>query len=435
VAALIGILASFGSLGYMSFDAVWGSGRWERAARQAIAHRDFAGALSNLDRYLQSHPSDAAAHLLAARAARRSIEPILPGAMDDVGRSTTAVPGAADALPRFQHHLSAYRRLGGSPDLAQLEEWLLRAQSGALTDVEEALKRLVDQDHPDTPLIFEALVKGYLLAYRLPEAEGCLKRWLDYQEDVQALLWHGWVRERLVGPKEGLVDYRRAVALDSDYQPARLWLAEALSTTAQPEEALDHYQLLLTQQPDNPAIRVGMAQCHRELNHLDEGRQLLDGVLADHPDHVAALLERGKLALHDEEKPAEALSFLERAAALAPHNYQVAFALAQALQQTGRADEARICRDRVQKIQADLQRLIDLTRAVGANPGDPQLRWEAGTILLRNGYDAQGLRWLQSALQYDPRHVPSHQALADYYDRHGQSELAAPHRRRLPIGG
>jgi len=50
---------------------------------------------------------------------------------------------------------------------------------------------------------------------------------------------------------------------------------------------------------------------------------------------------------------------------------------------------------------------------------DAGLRCEAGQLLMRNGQEAAGVRWLQRALERDPSYVPARRALADYYQRAG----------------
>jgi Tfp pilus assembly protein PilF len=58
-------------------------------------------------------------------------------------------------------------------------------------------------------------------------------------------------------------------------------------------------------------------------------------------------------------------------------------------------------------------------------------------IFLKNGQDKEGLRWLASALQEDPAHRPTCQALADYYSRQGDAEAAERFRRlaqQPPVG-
>lgn len=59
------------------------------------------------------------------------------------------------------------------------------------------------------------------------------------------------------------------------------------------------------------------------------------------------------------------------------------------------------------------------------------MRYEAGMIFLRNGFTQDGLRWLYTALDADPNHRPTHQALADYFERTGEEAQARHHRRFL----
>jgi Tfp pilus assembly protein PilF len=161
----------------------------------------------------------------------------------------------------------------------------------------------------------------------------------------------------------------------------------------------------------------------------EEAQKLLEAVLAYHPEHVEALGELGKLLLQT-GKESEAEGWLRRAVALAPYERDANFNLYQCLVQRGRREEAGHYLARAEKIDADFQRLSELTRKIAAEPKDPALRQEAGAILLRNGQEQEGLRWLASALQEDPKHRPTHQTLADYYERAGQRALAAQHRRQ-----
>jgi thioredoxin-like negative regulator of GroEL len=99
------------------------------------------------------------------------------------------------------------------------------------------------------------------------------------------------------------------------------------------------------------------------------------------------------------------------------------------LERLGKKEEAQHVKDKLAKITEDLRLLDEATAKVAAAPKDPQWRYEAGAILLRNEQKEEGLRWLLSALEIDPRHAPTHAALAAHYEREGNRELAAYHRR------
>ncbi len=147
-----------------------------------------------------------------------------------------------------------------------------------------------------------------------------------------------------------------------------------------------------------------------------------------HPADGPALLERGRLAL-ETGQPAEAEGLLRRAAAARPHDRDTNYHLALCLQGLGKADEAATYLSRMRAIEDDLKRLMKVHAETLKRPDDPGLRLEAALICLRNGDEAEGLRWLHGALLSDPRHRPTHQALADYYERHGDATRAGQHRR------
>ena len=75
-------------------------------------------------------------------------------------------------------------------------------------------------------------------------------------------------------------------------------------------------------------------------------------------------------------------------------------------------------------------RISNLQAKAADYPHDPEPRREIGVLYLGLGEDDQGLRWLSSALQEDPRTGPTHAALADYFERVGKMDEAAFHRRQ-----
>src|SRR5262249_37316884 len=160
-----------------------------RAGEEALERRNYAKAEAHVALALESRPDNAEAHLLAARVARRAILPVLPGATEGLGHSLTVSSASrVGSYEKAQEHLETYKKLGGIPERFDLEQRLLHVQRGGLAQEETDLLSLIAEDSPETVPILEALIKGYLRAYRLPEAGTCLNRWLEHKEDVQALL-------------------------------------------------------------------------------------------------------------------------------------------------------------------------------------------------------------------------------------------------------
>ncbi|MFL5241019.1 MAG: tetratricopeptide repeat protein [Gemmataceae bacterium] len=386
---------------------------WQyRQAQKAWEMRDFVAAQQHLTQYLKVWPQSAPVHLEAARAARKA--------------------GAFDEAERL---LSRCFDLGGDPESILVEQLLIHVQRGHLADAEPQLVSRVRRNHADCVLILEVLTLAYIQTYQLYNAQECLKHWLEREPDrLEAWLLRAQVFQRLQNHTEALASYRRAAELDPDNDETRLQLAGQLAQSNQLEEALKEFERLRQKQGDTPAILQGLACCRRAMNQPEEARQLLEAVLADHPQNWRALAERGRLAMQF-ESAADAEKWFHRAVAAAPHEKDALYSLNLCLESQGKHEEAAQVLAELKRIESDLARMADLSRAIAQSPHDPNLRCEAGRVLLRNGLESEALRWLESALVEDPLHAATHQALADYYIRAGDSERAEEHRRLAQGGG
>jgi predicted Zn-dependent protease len=376
-----------------------------RAAEAALDDHDYAAAADHLARFLEARPNHARAHFLAARAAR--------------------------ALRRYdeaEEHLRACRRLGWDEQALEVERRLRDLQEGDAS-AEPFLRQHAEAGGPEALPVLEALTQYYVDQYRLTRALDCLNRYLAARpDDLRALLGRASVWERFLYFGDAADDYRRAVATHPDSAEARLRLADTLLIAGTPQEALPHYEWLEAREGWRVPVRLGAARCRRRLGQVEEARGSLEALLRERPNDPDVLAETGQLAL-DEGRSADAERWLRRAVELAPYDRKANYGLAQCLRALGRAAEARPFDARVQRIDADLKRIDQLSKEVIKAPNDPALRVEAAVLFLRNGEEREGVRWLQLALRLGPRNREAHRALADYYGRTGQEALAARHRR------
>jgi predicted Zn-dependent protease len=376
-----------------------------REGRAALERDDLATARARLAACLETRPESAEAHFLAARAARRA------GDLSDAQRS-----------------LRAAEKYGWIPEAIDLERALIAARSGNLANVEKYLVACVEKDHPDTVQILEVLAPLYIQDFRLTEAQVYLQEWVKRKPDaVQAWTWLGDVDERLQRTKDAAVAYAEAAQRAPDDADARLRLARVLVELRRGSEALPHFEKLFREKPDDAGVRLGLARCRIELGDLDAARCLLDDLLADQPQDADALTERGRLEL-EAGHAAEAEPWLRRAVGLRPYESSFLYTLLRCLKQRGKDAEASGVQERLDRCEADLKRLREVTRAVASSPHDADLRYEAGVLFLQNSQEREGVRWLESALRENPRHAATHQKLAEYYERTGQKERAEQHR-------
>jgi tetratricopeptide (TPR) repeat protein len=362
-----------------------------RAARSALRSYHNPQAIRHLQACLRTWPSDPDVLLLSARAARR-----------------------ARAYGEAERCLEQYQQARGLDDAGSFEQLLLSAERN-VDQVAPVCRRHVEQGHPNTPLILEALARGYMRQYRLGEARFCLDRWLEEQPDnAQAHCLDGEFHLDYEHARAlALESYRRAVELDPDHEEARQGLAITLLESKAYAEAAEQLEYLLTLQPDNLRLEVGLAECRYNLGDLADAACRVDHVLAQQPDSARALALRGRLLIQRGEY-AEAESCLRRAVALTPGNHQAQYDLLLTLRCLSKGAEAERQWKEIVRLEEDLKRFNEIvTREMTQRPRDPALHCALGQLLLRGGHTEEGLRWLQSALRLDPGYAPARKALAE----------------------
>jgi tetratricopeptide (TPR) repeat protein len=388
-------------------DTVEGPHAHWRQAEQALEAQDFPRAREHLEECLASWPAHAQSHFLLARACRR-----------------------ADDADTWQTHLRAAEALQWPAEEIGFERRLMQAQVGKLTDLEAPLLEQRSAGGAEEELILEALVKGYLEVYRLPDAAYWASHWIErHPERWQPWLYRGRARyfNRAMG--RAAADYRRALEIKPDHRQGRLWLASALLLGGQFAEALPEFETYLRDDSDDPAGLLGLATCHLELSRQGPAEAALNRLLARHPDHVAALLVQARLEMA-RDAPDKALTWLKKAEAVAPLEGDILNALVLACRRLGRQAEAEAYQHRLDKVQKETARLDEARRQIIRTPNEVGPRYEAGVLCLRLDRAQEALGWLLAVLDLDPDHRATHQALADCYAKLGEPRRAAYHRSR-----
>jgi tetratricopeptide (TPR) repeat protein len=400
------VLALLGLIGLSAFAVVrtlQGDTRL-KAAREAADRHEFDEARAQLLLRFEERGEDAEGHFQLARVERR-----------------------ANQYEKALRHLREAERLGAIPEAVDLERMLHRTQRGQLSPGEGMLLAYVDKEHPDSELILEALARGYVENFRLAHALDTIDRWLKLRpESVQALVLRGKLLDHKQDRDEAIRSYGRALELNPGHDIARWQMADLLIRAKNPQEALRHYEHLRGKDPDHPGMLLGLGKAYVALNRTDEAREVLDRLLARHPAYADALVQRGKVELLSLQ-PARAEPYLRKATEIAPFDQEGVYSLSQCLKQLGKTEEHGRCLDRLKRIDDDLTRMSALMNKIIAAPQDAAARCEAGKIFLGIGNTTEGVRWLNSALQEDPRHRETHETLARHYRAAGQADLAARH--------
>ncbi len=361
-----------------------------RSAREALEHYHNPQAIRHLQVCMRSRAHDPDVLMLAARAARR-----------------------ARVYSDAERCLEEYQQVRGLDEALSFEQLLLTAER-QVDQVAEACRRRVEQGDPDTPLILEALVGGFMRQYRIREARACLDRWLELEPgNAQAYYLEGqfrWYVQKTLNRAEE--SYRHAVELDPEHEEARLGLVIVLLEAKKFADAVDHLEYLRQHQPNNLRVVVGLAQCRHALGQDADAERLVAEVLERQSEYPPALALRGQLLLEKDE-PVEAEEWLRRAVARDPTDHQASYNLLLCLHRNGKEEEARRHQEQLKQWEEDVKRIQDIiTGDLMTRPHDPALHCQLGELLLRSGHPDEGRRWLHSALRLDPSYEPARQALA-----------------------
>lgn len=391
--------------------AGWGYARYQwRSALHDLAADRPADARTRLAVPLRLWAYDPDVHLMAARAAR-----------------------VVGDLPAADIHLAAAKKAaGGATPAVQLEYLLLRVQTGELDAVAPTLIAAADAGHPDAPLMFETLAVAYMVKLRYNPAYACLSRWLELAPNTpKALQYRGWTLERLNLPKAARADYDRALELDPDLIPVRIRVAELLLEDHRTEEAEPHLDHLMRQAPADPVVRARMGVCRYGQGRHEEARRLLEAAAPFLPTDPTLHIHLARLDAQD-GKHAEAERRLRTVYERDGSDTEALFALVTAVRAQGRTAEADalnreydLARARVTRIHALLKENADRPAGTAADYA------ELGELLLLTGQEQKGEYWLFQALEREPGNQVAHRALADRFEKAGDPDRAAVHRRQL----
>jgi predicted Zn-dependent protease len=213
--------------------------------------------------------------------------------------------------------------------------------------------------------------------------------------------------------------------------PVRVGLAEMLLEDRRVPEALPHLEELYRQAPDHAGVEPRLGMCRFFQNRTEEARRLMEAAVVHLPNDPALLIHRAKLDLQ-EGQAAEAEQRLRQVLRTDASDTEALYTLVSALQLQSRTDEAAAALKVYQRTKDEVVRankpLEEVPDSPTARPADYA---ELATLLLRIGRERLGVYWLEQALERDPGLELAHEALAGYYDKKGEHDQAAAHRRKV----
>ena len=318
-------------------------------------------------------------------------------------------------------------------------EGLRLAKEGKLSEAEPLLVRAVERDGNDAEAV-AAIALAKLGGTDAAAAERYLSRWCELRPaeprpfQLRMDLRHRTTRgmrvqaDRLGMMELAFADGRRVLELDPSNDAVRrevVWLALQVG---RPAEAEAECRRSLALAPADPWLHYLHARILHAQGRRPEAEAALDPVVQAQPGFADALLLRATL-YHEAGQPDRAVPLLRQALEQkgCPRR-DCLYRLGLALAATGREEEAR-------KALAEVE-LLNLTWAVTNDrfPNNPAMRVQIAEAMLGVGRLAEANAELDAVLAAAPDFAPAHRVKALYYDRVGQPDRAADHRRRTDRG-
>jgi tetratricopeptide (TPR) repeat protein len=413
LALVVLVLAGVGVLVWYYFGASLGKPSQEsiadllQQARQEIAGGEFQPAIVHLQQCLESCPFHAETQFLLARTCRR-----------------------AKDLTGWQVHLTRAELLQWPRAQIDLERQLERAQSGELAKVGANLEAALEIPSPDDAVIFEALARGYLENDWVERSLGLANLWLErHPDDWEAYYFRGLALQHKPKPKEAIADLKRALELSGGQPRVQLALADLYAGNDKYQEALPLYESYLQTEPGDTEALYRLANCQFTMSETEAARSTLKKLLANDPKHAMGLYLQGKVERADGSLE-KALEWFQRAERLAPHEPFILQNLSVVLQQLNRNEEAERYQKHANEVSQWEGELYRAMMECRNEPDNATPRYQAGVLSLKLGREPEAAMWFQRALWIDPKHQPTHEAMADYFDKHHDPQRAAYHRKK-----
>ena len=290
----------------------------------------------------------------------------------------------------------------------------------------------MQEGHPESGMILETIVRTYLQRLRYKPAVMSLGLWIEREPDnPKPYYWRGQTLERLNDPRRAREDYDRALERNPDMIPARLRVAEMLLEDKQAPEALPHLERLMRQVPDDAQVQARMGMCRFLQGRTDEARRLMEAAVIRLPNDPALLVALANLEIQ-EGRPGEAERYLRTVLRGYPSDTEALFVLASALQMQGRSPEGAAVLAEYERKRATVDRVNDLLKDIADSPSATANDYaEIGRLFFEIDGEKFGVYWSERALERDPNNQTAHRALADHYERKGDTATAAAHRRQI----
>ena len=374
--------------------------------QSAIDREDLSQARKLLQQFLSQHPTDADALYLLGSVARRQGDLLTFRNCMQLAQANGCPKNKID----FQQTLLDIHV--GKLDPAQHPDLLSRGEEGDAN--------AVVSDATATQ-IYQAIAYGHLANYRLKEAWEASEFWLQWQPQcIAAHLLKADIYERIGDPAKAIEELELILKIDAAHPVTRAKISRLLIEANRIDEALTILTDLVNEKSVTPSIQIDYAEALLRSGKSAETKKALQDAFRiglGSQDRAKASSTRGRIYMEEgnwESAAADLLVAIE----IAPYDSTAHIALSTTLTRLGQMELADQYRERgtalLKSNNANFHKIHEILMQIIERPTDPALRTAVGKIMIQQGRVAEGLRWVETALQYDPKYVPALEITSQY---------------------
>lgn len=229
--------------------------------------------------------------------------------------------------------------------------------------------------------------------------------------DARAWRTLGLIQKEQVRHEDAAAAYRQSLASDPEQPKVRMELAETLEALGEYDEAERLLRDCQGQVPEGDRS-AALARCLRARQDREGMEGALEAGLAADPEHAGLLALRAMSDL-EAKRIAEAVAGFDRALARDPRNPQWLYQRGRALALLGRKGEARRDLDRAEAINKAIVELSDLDEQASRQPEDPEIRCRIARLCIRLGKRELAASWFRATLACDPENLDARAGLIE----------------------
>ena len=308
------------------------------------------------------------------------------------------------------------------------EQWLALAKSGQTREAELHLRQLMLDPRDDGQEICESFVTGYFLSHQFAKAASLLDAWeAEFPEDPRPHELRGLWLQDTERWSEAATCYEKALSLAPGKTRIRRDMAVCLRELHEYDKAEIQFLQCLKETPDDSQLLIQWGEWLLANGKANETKSVLQKVLNLDSGNQDARFAMAKTLLMDGDA-GQALESLQQLHNEKPSDSEIQYSLASALQASGMTEQAAEMFKQVTATEKKLRRKQQLIESLDRDVNQPDVLYEIAMISMNHESPAEGLRWLQTLIDLNPRYAAAQGARADYYHRTGKPELEEKHR-------